>query len=113
MSRERPLRWRRGPSACDRPVRPGFELLRQIGAELGAHWSTVSQELPMPASSCVEALPPPPASTEQIVERRNRGLSWTMTWSRSPKQIVGESTRLGGVWTLPTAGLTFIGNTPD
>ena len=36
-----------------------------------------------------------------------------MTWSRSPKQIVGESTRLGGVWTLPTAGLTFIGNTPD
>ena len=87
--------------------------LRQIGAELGAHWSTVSQELPSAGVIMRRGAPPPPASTEQIVERRNRGLSWTMTWSRSPKQIVGESTRLGGVWTLPTAGLTFIGNTPD
>ena len=88
--------------------------LRQIGAELGAHWSTVSQELPSAGVIMRRGAPPPILRPQnRSWSCRNRGLSWTMTWSRSPKQIVGESTRLGGVWTLPTAGLTFIGNTPD
>jgi len=40
-------RWTAGTGgryACGRPVRPGLERA-QIGAELGVHWSTVSQQL--------------------------------------------------------------------
>ena len=36
--------------------------LRQIGAELGAHWSTVSQELPSAGVIMRRGAPPHPAS---------------------------------------------------
>jgi hypothetical protein len=48
------------------------QTLRQIGAELGIHWSTVSQQLQGPASPCVAAvltLTPPP---------RNRSLNFVI-----------------------------------
>ena len=51
--------------------------LRQIGAELGVHWSTVSDQLRRAGSLCVSGDPPLiPASTQQIVELREQGLTW-------------------------------------
>jgi Homeodomain-like domain len=52
--------------------------LRQIGAELGVHWSTVSQQLQR--AGVVKRRRGPSAhsaSTDQIVELRDQGRTWT------------------------------------
>ena len=82
-------------------------ILRQIGAELGVHWSTVSQQLQMAGVTMRRGGPSAhPASTQQILELRNRGLTWTevaervdMTdsgaWSRYRRARPPRSRRLG------------------
>ena len=81
--------------------------LRQIGAELGVHWSTVSQQLQR-AGITVRRVGTPthPTSTQQIVELRDKGLTWyeiakrvDMTisgaWSRYRRARPPKSPRLG------------------
>jgi Homeodomain-like domain-containing protein len=52
--------------------------LRQIGAELGVHWSTVSERLQEAGVTMRSSGPPAhPTSTEQILQLRDRGLAWT------------------------------------
>jgi hypothetical protein len=50
--------------------------LRQIGAELGIHWSTVGQQL-LSAGVSIRSvgIPSDPVSTQQIVELRDQGLT--------------------------------------
>jgi Putative ATPase subunit of terminase (gpP-like) len=81
--------------------------LRQIGAELGIHWSTVGDQL-QSASITLRSGGPPAhaASTDQIVELREQGRTWTevarqvdMTvsgaWSRYRRARPPKSPRLG------------------
>jgi hypothetical protein len=51
--------------------------LRQIGAELGVHWSTISQQL-QPAGTMTRSggAPAHPTSTHKILELRDQGLTW-------------------------------------
>jgi transcriptional regulator with XRE-family HTH domain len=81
--------------------------LRQIGAELGVHWSTVSQQLQKAGIAMRRGGPPAhPASTPQILELRDKGLTWAevaqqvdMTtsgaWSRYRRAQSPKSSRLG------------------
>jgi hypothetical protein len=80
--------------------------LRRIGAELGVHWSTVSEQLQSAGITMRRGGPPHPASTHQIVELRDQGLTWTevaeqvgMTvsgaWSRYRRARPPKSPRLG------------------
>jgi hypothetical protein len=81
--------------------------LRQIAAELGVHWSTVSQQLRRAGVTIRSGGPPAhPASTQQILELRDQGLSWNevakqvdMTasgaWSRYRRARPPKSPRLG------------------
>jgi Sigma-70, region 4 len=51
--------------------------LRQIGAELGVHWSTVGQQLRSAGVIMRRGGPSVhPASTQLIVELRDQGLTW-------------------------------------
>lgn len=51
--------------------------LRQIAAELGVHWSTVSQQLQTAGVSMRSSSPPAHrTSTQEILELRDQGLSW-------------------------------------
>jgi hypothetical protein len=48
--------------------------LRQIGAELGVHWSTVGQQLHSAGITMRRSCPPAhSASTDQIVDMRDQG----------------------------------------
>jgi Homeodomain-like domain len=81
--------------------------LRQIGAELGVHWSTVTQQLQNAGVTMRSGGPPAhPASTQQILELRDQGLTWNeiagqvdMTasgaWSRSRRAQPPNPQRLG------------------
>ncbi len=81
--------------------------VRQIGAELGVHWSTVSQQLQRAGVTMRRGGPPAhPAFTEQILELRDQGLTWNeiaeqlgMTvsgaWSRYRRARPPKSPRLG------------------
>jgi hypothetical protein len=81
--------------------------LRQIGAELGAHWSTVSQQLQSAGITMRRGgAPAHPASTQQILELRDQGLTWSdvaeqvdMTvsgvWSRYRRARPPDPPRLG------------------
>jgi Sigma-70, region 4 len=52
--------------------------LRQIGAELGVHWSTVSQQLAHAGVTVRRRAPPAhPVSTQRILELRDQGLTWS------------------------------------
>jgi hypothetical protein len=58
--------------------------LRQIGAELGVHWSTVSDQLRGAGVSMRRSGPSAhPASTDQIMELRDQGLTWNEVANRS------------------------------
>jgi hypothetical protein len=51
--------------------------LRQIGAELGVHWSTVSEQLPSAGITMRRGAPRARhASTQQILDLRDQGLTW-------------------------------------
>jgi DNA-binding transcriptional ArsR family regulator len=51
--------------------------VRQIGAELGVHWSTVSHQLQKAGITMRRGAPRAhPASTQQILELRDQGLTW-------------------------------------
>jgi DNA-directed RNA polymerase specialized sigma24 family protein len=81
--------------------------LRQIGAELGVHWSTVGQQLQRAGITMRRGgSSPHPASTQLIVELRDQGLTWPeiaeqvdMTvsgaWSRYRRARPSKSARLG------------------
>jgi Homeodomain-like domain len=81
--------------------------LRQIGAELGVHWSTVSQQLKGAGITMRRGGPPThPAPTQQILELRDQGMIWNevaeqvdMTtsgaWSRYRRARPPKSKRLG------------------
>jgi Sigma-70, region 4 len=81
--------------------------LRQIGAELGVHWSTVGQQLQRAGVTMRRGGPSAhPASTQQILELRAQGLTWPeiaeqvdMTvsgaWSRYRRARPSQSPRLG------------------
>jgi hypothetical protein len=81
--------------------------LRQIGAELGVRWSTVSQHLESAGVTMRRGGPPDhPASTQQILELRDQGPTWNevarqvdMTvsgvWSRYLRAQQPKSPRLG------------------
>jgi hypothetical protein len=81
--------------------------LRQIGAELGVHWSTISHQLESAGVSMRRSGPSAHlASTRQILELRDQGLTWNeveeqvdMTvsgaWSRYRKARPPKSPRLG------------------
>ena len=81
--------------------------LREIGAELGIHWSTVSERLQSAGITMRSGGPPAhPASTERILELRDQGLTWDevadqvdMTvsgaWSRYRRARPPQSPRLG------------------
>jgi len=66
--------------------------LRQIGAELGVHWSTVGERL-QSAGIAMRLRGPAarPASTQQILERRDQGL----TWNEIAEQV---GMTVSGVW---------------
>jgi hypothetical protein len=88
-------------------VQPTGWTLRQIGAELGVHWSTVSEQLQSAGNTMRSSGPPAhPASTDQIVALRDQGLTWNeiakqvdMTvsgvWSRYRRALPPKSPRLG------------------
>ena len=80
--------------------------LRQIGAELGVHWATVSEQLERAGVTMRRGAPPHPASTQQILELRDQGLTWPeiaeqvdMTvsgaWSRYRRARPPKRPRLG------------------
>jgi hypothetical protein len=80
--------------------------LRQIGAELSLTETTVSDQLRRAGVTMRRGVPPLPASTQQILELRDRGLSWNevaehvgMTvsgaWSRYRRARPPKSPRLG------------------
>jgi hypothetical protein len=81
--------------------------LRQIGAALGVHWSTVGHRLQKAGITMRSGGPPGhSASTQQIVELRDQGLTWSevaeqvdMTasgaWSRYRRARPPQSPRLG------------------
>jgi predicted DNA-binding transcriptional regulator AlpA len=81
--------------------------LRQIAAELGVHWSTVSQQLQGAGITIRSGGPPAhPASTQRILQLRHQGLTWNevaeqvgMTasgaWSRYRRARPPQSPRLG------------------
>jgi hypothetical protein len=80
--------------------------LRQIGAELGVHWSTVGQQLQRAGITMRRGAPAHPASTQQILELRDQGLTWNevanqvdMTvsgvWSRYRRARRAKPPRLG------------------
>ena len=80
--------------------------LRQIGAELGVPWTAVGDQLRRAGVTMRRGAPAHPASTQQILELRDQGLSWSevasqvdMTvsgaWSRYRKARPPKSPRLG------------------
>jgi len=81
--------------------------LREIGAELGVHWSTVSEQLQRAGFPMRRGGPPAhPASIQEILELRERGLTWrevaeqvNMTvsgvWSRNRRTRPRKPARLG------------------
>jgi hypothetical protein len=81
--------------------------LRQIGAELGVHWSTVSERLQSAGLAMPSGGPSArPASTQQILELRDQGMTWNevagevdMTvsgaWSRYKRARPPKPPRLG------------------
>ena len=68
--------------------------LRQIGAELGVHWSTVSQQLHRAGISLRRGVPPAhSASTEQILKLRDEGLTWNEVAKRVDMTVSGAWSR--------------------
>jgi hypothetical protein len=68
--------------------------LREIGAELGVHLSTVSQQL-RSAGTTVRSSGPPshPASTQQILELRDQGLTWNEVAKQADMTVSGAWSR--------------------
>jgi orotate phosphoribosyltransferase-like protein len=70
--------------------------LRQIGAELGIHRSTVSQQLQKAGVTMRRGGPPAhPASTQQILELRDQGLTWEEVADRVEMTVSGAWSRYG------------------
>jgi predicted DNA-binding transcriptional regulator AlpA len=68
--------------------------LRQIGAELGVPWTAVGHQLRRAGITMRHGGPPPhPASTEQILELRDRGLTWNEVASQVDMTVSGAWSR--------------------
>ena len=67
--------------------------LRQIGAELGVHWSTVSQQLQRAGITMRRGAPSRPTSTQQILELRDQGLTWTEVAEQVDMTVSGAWSR--------------------
>jgi predicted DNA-binding transcriptional regulator AlpA len=76
--------------ACGGLVRRGLSL-RQIGAEVGVPWTAVGHQLRRAAVALRRGAPTHPASTKQILELRDQGL----TWSEVAEQV---DMTVSGVW---------------
>jgi hypothetical protein len=76
--------------------------LRQIGAELGVYWSTVSQQLRQTGIRMRRGAPAYPVSTQQVLELRGQGLAWNEVAKRVDMTISGTWSRskglAGGAW---------------
>jgi IS30 family transposase len=68
--------------------------LRQIGAELGVHWSTVGQQLQRAGVTLRRGGPEAhPASTQQIMELRDQGLTWNEVATQVDMTVSGAWSR--------------------
>lgn len=68
--------------------------LRQIGDELGIHWSTVSQQLQQVGVTMRTGAPHAhPASTQQILDLRDQGLTWNEVTKRVDMTVSGAWSR--------------------
>jgi hypothetical protein len=65
--------------------------LRQIGAQLGLTKTTLSDQLPRAEITMRRGAPPYPASTHEILELRDQGL----TWNEIPEQV---DMTVSGAW---------------
>jgi hypothetical protein len=80
--------------------------LRQIGAELGVHWSTVGQKLQRAGVTMRRSGPSAhPASTQQILEARDQGLTW-------PQIADQVDMTVSGAWSRDAAGRRIPHTTP-
>ena len=71
--------------------------LRQIGAELRLHWSTVSQQRQSAGISIHFGGPPAhPASTQQVLELRDQGLTWNELAKQVDMTVSGAWSRYDG-----------------
>jgi IS30 family transposase len=71
--------------------------LRQIGAELGVHWSTVSQQLQRAGVTVRRGGPSAhPASTQQILDLRDQGLTWPEIAEQVDMTVSGAWSRYRG-----------------
>jgi hypothetical protein len=67
--------------------------LRQIGAELGVPWTAVGHQLRGAGVTMRRGGPPAhPASTQQIMELRGRGLSWSEVAKQVDMTVSGAVT---------------------
>jgi hypothetical protein len=94
--------------------------LRQIGAELGVHWSTVGQQLQNVGVSMRRGGPSAHrASSQHMLELRDQGVTWSevaqqvdMTvsgaWSRYRKARPPKSPRLGRWQQVLTAAIISV-----
>ena len=70
--------------------------VHRIGAELGIHWSTVSQQLHQAGVTMRSGTPPAhPASTQQIWELRDQGLTWNEVAKQVDMTVSGAWSRYG------------------
>jgi hypothetical protein len=67
--------------------------MRQIGAELGVHWSTVSDQLRGAGVTRRRGAPANVASTKQILELRDQGLTWNEVASQVDMTVSGAWSR--------------------
>jgi hypothetical protein len=84
---------------------PG-QSVRQIAAELGVHWATVSQQLQKAGVAMCRGAPAHPVRTQQSLELRDKNLPWTEVadqvdmsvsgaWSRYRRALPSKPPRLG------------------
>jgi DNA-directed RNA polymerase specialized sigma24 family protein len=86
------LRWRRGRGHASELYAQGWTL-RQIGAELGLTETTVSDQLRRAGVTMRRGVPPHPASTQQIVELRDQGLTWSQVAEQVDMTVSGAWSR--------------------
>jgi len=68
--------------------------LRQISAELGVHWASVSEQLHRTGVTACRGGPPAhPASTQQILDLRDQGLTWNEVVKRVDMTVSGVWSR--------------------
>lgn len=65
----------------------------RFGAELGVHWSTVSQQLQRAGVTLRRGAPSNPTSTQLILELRDQGLTWNEVAEQVDMTVSGAWSR--------------------